>query len=177
MLDKLIYSTSLQKVLYFLLSHPDEKYYDREISRLSKVSKASTNFALRDLVKTNLISREKKGRMCFYYADLSSNLIQQLKIAQNMIKISSLINKLEDCCIKMILFGSSAKGKNHKESDLDLFILTSESDKVKKVIFKSPLKEKIQYHINTPQDVAKLKRDKSVFYKEIASGITVYEKK
>lgn len=177
MLNKIIYSTSAQKVLHFLLSHPDEKYYDREISRLSKVSKAAANFALRDLVKTNLIGREKKGRMYFYYADLASPFIQQLKITQNIINIKQLAEKLEEICLKIVLYGSASKGKNHGDSDIDLFILTREPQKVKNAIYKSPLREKIQYVISTPQEFTRLKRENPVFSKEISSGLILYEGK
>jgi len=177
MINKIIYNTSAQKVLYFLLSHPDKKYYDSEISRLSKVSKASANFALRDLVKINLIYREKKGRMYFYYADATNPLIQQLKITQNIIKIQPLVDKLNVRALKIILYGSGAKGMNHEDSDIDLFILTHMPTAVKSIIYKSPLREKLQYVVNTPQDFAKGKLENPVFSKEITSGIVVYEKK
>ena len=42
MLNEIFYSTSAQKVLYFLLSHPEERFYDREVSRLTRVGKAAT---------------------------------------------------------------------------------------------------------------------------------------
>ena len=177
MLDKIIYSTSAQKVFYFLLSHPDEKYYDREVSRLSKVSKASVNFALRDLIKTGLIRREKKGRMYFYYAGLSEPLVRQFKITQNLISVKPLVDKLKNISLKIVLYGSAAKGQNHKDSDIDLFMLTREPEEVKKLLHKSPLKKKLQYVISNPQDFVKLKKKNPVFVKEISSGIVLYEEK
>ena len=177
MLKDIVYSSSTQKVLYFLLSSPDEKYFDREISRLSKVSKAAANFALRDLIKAKVVSREKKGRMYFYHVDTNDFLIRQLKITQNLVNIQTLIDKLKDSSLKIVLYGSSAKGENLKDSDIDLFILSREPQKVKDLIYKSQLREKIQYVVDTPQDLAELKKENPVFFKEIFTGITLYEEK
>jgi len=177
MLKDLIYSTSLQKVLYFLLEHPNEKYFDREISRLSGVSKAATNFALRDLMAVNLVSREKKGRMYFYHVDTRKYLIKHLKITQNLINIQPLAQKVKPFSSKVILYGSCAKGENLKDSDIDLFILSREPQRIKDLIYKSPLRRKIQYIVNTPQQLAKLKKDNPVFIKEISNGINVHEEK
>lgn len=177
MLKDIIYNTSAQKVLYFLLSSPNEKYFDREISRLSRVSKAATNFALRDLLKAKLVSREKKGRMYFYYVDTNNFLIRQLKITQNVLKIQPLIDKLKPIALRVVLYGSFAKGENHKDSDIDIFILSREPQRVKDLIYRNSLREKVQYVIHTPQQLAKLKKDNAVFLKEISAGIILYEEK
>lgn len=177
MIRDIIYNSSRQKVLYFLLSRPNEKYFDREVARLSKVSKAATNFALSDLMKAGLVSREKKGRMYFYHADTHNSLIRQLKITQNVIIVQPLIDKLKPASLRIVLYGSSAKGENLKDSDIDLFILSREPQKVKDLIFKSPLREKLQYVVNTPQQLAGLKQDNPVFFKEISSGITLYQER
>ena len=62
MIANILCSTNSQKILDFLLSHPNEEFYDRQVSKLTGVSRAGTNFSLRDLVKSNLIQREKRGR-------------------------------------------------------------------------------------------------------------------
>lgn len=177
MLKDIIYNSSRQKILYFLLSHPNEKYFDREIARLSKVSKAATNFALRDLMKTKLVSRQKRGRMYFYYVETNNPLIRQLKITQNIINVQPLVDKLKAASLKVVLYGSSAKGENLKSSDIDLFILSREPQKVKDLIYKNPLREKLQYVVNTPQQLAELKKDNPVFFKEISGGIALYEER
>lgn len=177
MLKDIVYSTSIQKILCFLLSSPNEKYFDREISRFSGVSKAATNFALRDLMRAKLVTREKRGRMYFYQADTNNPLIRQLKITQNVINVHPLTDKLKSISLKIVLYGSSAKGENLKDSDIDLFILSREPQKAKDLIYKSPLREKLQYVVNTPQQLAKLKKSNPVFLKEILRGITLYEEK
>ncbi|MCK5451151.1 MAG: nucleotidyltransferase domain-containing protein [Candidatus Omnitrophica bacterium] len=177
MLDGIIYNTTTQKVLAFLLKHPDEKYYDREVSRLSKISKAAVNIALRNLLKTGLVLREKKGRMYFYHVDPRNSFIKQLKITQNIIILKPLVDKLCGISIKIVLYGSASLGQNNIDSDIDLFVLTREPEKVQKIIYKSHLRAKIQYVINTPQNLAKLKKENSVFHKKITKGILLFEEK
>ena len=176
-LKQILYTTCQQRVLYFLLAHPGQKYYDREISRLVKAGRASTNYALRNLVDTGLAEREKKGRMYFYFVDPEDPVIRQLKVAQNLIDIRPLVKRLKENSLKIVLYGSSATGANHTGSDIDLFILARDNKKVKGIVYKSPLKERLQYVIATPQDYVKLKRENSVFYKEVCGGITLYEAK
>lgn len=177
MLKDIFYSTSAQKVLGFLLSNPEKRFYDREVSRLTKVGSAATNYSLRTLMATGLIEREKKGRMFFYYVTLDDLLIRQLKVAQNIIYIRPLIERLKEFCLKIVLYGSSATGTNHAESDMDLFILSRESKKVKDLIYKSPFREKVQYVVNNPQEFAGLKKENAVFYKQASGGIILYEVK
>lgn len=177
MLNDIFYSTSVQKVLYFLLAHPDKKYYDREISRLAKVGRAATNYSLRSLIDTGLVEREKKGRMYFYYITADEPIIRQLKITQNLIYIRPLAEKLKPISLKIVLYGSSATGTNYAESDVDLFVLSRQPKKVKDLIYKSPLKETLQYVVNNPQDFIRLKKENPVFSKEISNGIILYEAK
>jgi len=170
MLKEIFYTTCQQRVLYFLLAHPDQKYYDREISRLVKAGRASTNYALHSLMDAGLVKREKKGRMYFYYVSLEDSIIRQLKVTQNLIDIRPLVEKLQGISLKIVLYGSSAAGVNHAESDVDLFILTRDAKRVKDVIYKSPFKERLQQIIVTPQDFVKLKKENPTFHKEISSG-------
>ena len=177
MLNEILYSTSVQKVLSFLLARPEERFYDREVSRLTKVGRAATNYSLRTLIASGLVEREKRGRMYFYYVTLVDPIIRQLKITQNLIYIRPLVEKLKDISLKIILYGSFATGTNHAGSDIDLFVLSREPKKVKGLIYKSPFKERLQYVVNSPQDFIRLKRDNPVFRKEVSSGIILHEAK
>ncbi len=177
MLREVFYTTCRQRILYFLLSHPGQQHYDREISRIVKTGRASTNYALRSLMDTGIVQREKKGRMYFYYVSPEDPIIRQLKVTQNLINISPLVNKLKDVSLKIVLYGSAASGLNHAESDIDLFMLTRDVKTAKDIIYRSPLKERLQHVIATPQDMVKLKKDNPVFYKEVSGGIILYESK
>ena len=171
----LLISTNNQKALDFLLSHPDEEFFDRQVSKLTGISKSGTNIALRNLANAHLIKRTKRGRMLFYSVNNQDFLIKQLKILQNLTSIYPLIQRLKSHCLEIILYGSTAIGENSEDSDIDLFVLSRYPKKVKEIIYKSPFREKVQYVINTPGEFVKSKKDNTVFYKEISKGIILWE--
>ncbi len=175
MINQILFRTNVQKILQFLLSHANEEFYDREISRLTGVSKAGTNFALRDLSEAGVVTKEKRGRMCFYRLDAGDVLIKQLKIVQNIVSLEKLVRELKPLSLKITLYGSASKGDNTEESDVDLFILTREPEHVKKILFGSNLREKIQYVVNTPQEFARSKKESPVFHQEIRDGLTLWK--
>jgi predicted nucleotidyltransferase len=159
------------------LANPEKRFYDREVSRLTKIGRAAGNYSLRTLIATGIVKRERRGRMYFYHVSLDDPIIRQLKITQNLINIKPLADKLRDISLKIVLYGSSAGGTNHAESDIDLFVLTRDVKKVKDIVYKSSLKQKLQHVVTTPQDLIKLKKDNPVFYKEVSSGIVLHEEK
>lgn len=168
-------STNNQKALDFLLSHPDEEFFDRQVSKLTGISKSGTNNALRNLTNANLIKRTKRGRMMFYSINNRDFLIKQLKILQNLTSIYPLIQRINPHCLKIILYGSTAIGENSQDSDIDLFILSRYPKEVKEIIYKSSFREKIQYVINTPGEFVKSKKENTIFYKEISKGIILWD--
>lgn len=177
MLEKIFFSTNCQKILSFLALNLDKEFFDREISKLTGVSPAGANFALRELSKEGLILRERRGRMYFYKAPSNDILLKYLKILQNIILLRPLIEKIKKISIKIILYGSSAKGENTIESDIDTFIMTRNPGEVKRIIFKDKLREKIKYVIQTPNDFIKSKKGNLAFYKEVESGIVLWQEK
>lgn len=177
MIDKILFFTNCQKVLLFLIQHSDKEFFDRQVSRLIGISKAGANFALRDLVKTGLILREKRGRMFFYRVSSGNTVIKHLKILQNIISFYSLIEKIKSLSLKIVLYGSASKGENTDESDIDIFIMTREPEEVKKIIFKDKMRKEIQYVANTPNEFIKLKKENPIFFKEIGNGIVLWQAK
>lgn len=175
--EKILFFTNCQKILSFLIRNPDKEYFDREVSKLTGVSRAGTNFALRELAEKGLILREKRGRMYFYKAPSNDILIKYLKILQNIVFLHPLIEKLKKLSLRIVFYGSAAKGENTTESDIDVFILTRTPDEVGKIIFKDKLREKIQYVAHTPNDFIKSKKRNPTFYKEVEKGIVLWQEK
>lgn len=177
MLEKILFATNCQKILSFLIKNPDKEYFDREISKLTGVSRAGANFALRDLSKEGLVLRAKRGRMYFYKVPADNSLIKHLKISQNIVFLFHLIEKLKKISLKIIFYGSAAKGENTAESDIDIFIMARNPEEIEKIIFKDRLREKIQYVIKTPNDFIKCKKENPSFYREIEDGIILWQEK
>lgn len=176
-MQKLLFFTNAQKILYFLIQNPDKEYIEQEISKSTGVSKSGTNFALRDLAKEGLVLQEKRGRMYFYKVPFDGILTKYLKILQNIILSYSLVEKLKKHSLKIVLYGSAARGENHSGSDIDIFIMSRNPNEVGKIMFKDKLREKIQYVAHSPNDLIKTKKSNPIFYGEIEKGIVLWERK
>ena len=133
LLKNILYFTNSQKVFLFFLEHIDDEYYDRQVAKLTGLSRAGTNFALRDLAKCELLERNKKGRMVFYRIKKNDILVKHLKIVQNIVFLTPLLNLLIPESLQIVLFGSAARGENTLGSDIDLFILTRDTKKIEDI--------------------------------------------
>lgn len=181
MIAEYLISTNAQKVLHFLLMYPGKMYYEREIARGANISYGSANKVLNQLYKKGLIQRKKEGRMCYYAIDTSSPDIKEFKILSNLLLIEPLVKRLKPYSHKIVLYGSWAQGTDTEASDIDLFIVTSDEDKVKSIVNKfssSPkvANRKIQAVIFTPAELLDKDEREKVFRKEIEQGKVLWEK-
>lgn len=168
-------NTSKQKILYFLAENIGMKFFDKEISEKSKISRGATNKALKELAKSDLILKETSGRMNFYQANSANPLLKQFKVLNNIIILSDLIKKLKETSEKIILFGSVSRGENYKDSDTDIFILTHDKERATEIIKKSKLKS-LQPIVKTPAEFIDLEKNNLTFYQEIIRGIVLWER-
>ena len=114
--------------------------------------------------------------MIFYRVDSKSPLIKQFKVFRNVTLAEELTRKIKTFSEKIILFGSCARGEDTPESDLDIFVVSREKDKVRGLIAPVKEKRKVQLVIKTPQEFIILDQKEPVFYEEIHRGIVLWEK-
>ena len=176
-LKDIVFSTNNQKVLSFLLENPDKKFFDREISKLTGISRAGTNFALRKLAEVGLLDVSKKGRMNFYSVKILDVITRYLKIIQNILTLHKLVESLKEETIKIILYGSASRGENTSESDVDLFVLTNNKADAESKIFRHQLRDKLRSVIKTPNDFLKIKKENPIFCDEVERGIILWQAK
>jgi predicted nucleotidyltransferase len=81
--------------------------------------------------------------MIFYSANMSNPEIKEFKVYINVLELNPLIQKIKDHSDKIILYGSCAEGTDAEKSDIDLFILTGEKEKVMNEIRKFKIDRKI----------------------------------
>lgn len=174
-LEQILTATNTLKVLGFLLSHPNEELYDREISRLTGISSAGTNLALRELADASLIEQFQKGRMKFYRLTLDDPIIRQMKVVKNLSIIRTLVEKLKPFSIRVVLFGSAAAGEDTQKSDIDLFVLAREKKNVMNAVEKSRLSERVKPVIFTPSEWADINAKNDVFSDEVERGIVLWD--
>lgn len=181
MLSNYLISTTLQKVLRFLLMYPGRLCYEREIARGARVSYGSANYILNKLHKEGILQRKTEGRMCHYSIDMSNPFIKELKILNNLLLLEPLLQSLKRYARKVVLYGSWASGTDTQESDIDLYIVAAEKDKVlsiiKKYSYSSKVNgKKIQAIIDTPVDLLKKEKREKVFMDQVEQGNILWER-
>jgi len=118
------------KILKLFLEKPTYGFSLREIERLSGLGLPSVRNYVLELEKEKLVKIKKIQRFKLYTANREDKQFKRLKVFYNIESLydSGLIehinNKLSFPTI--ILFGSVAKGEDVEESDIDLYIESSE---------------------------------------------------
>ena len=141
------------------------------------MSKAGANFALNDLVKANLVNRQQKGKTYLYTINDENPVVKQLKILRTIMNLVPLIKKLKQKSSKIILYGSSSRGEDTEDSDIDLFIVTNLIEEIEKIMQRTKHYKKIQPIIRKPLKYIEMEKTDPTFYQEIEKGIVLWEAK
>jgi predicted nucleotidyltransferase len=167
-------ATNAQKVLHFLIDRPVKELLESEIQKAIRLSKSGVNYALRDLVAAEFLSRTKRGKAFFYTLNHKNLIVKQLKIIETLVQLNPLIKRLESLTSKIILFGSSSRGEDTLGSDIDLLILSRNRDLVLEQIEKNKSKRKIQSIIYSNLNFVEKKKTDPVFYEQVIRGIVLW---
>jgi len=171
----ILVATNSQKVLNFFLDHPGKEFVEKEIQRVVKISKSGTNYALRELVQADFLFRNKKGKQNFYSLNYKNPVIKQVKVTKVIIQIQPLLESFKKLSSKVILFGSSSRGEDIVDSDVDLFIVTHSKVEIEEKIKKFRFKRKVQPIFRTQLKYTEMKQTEPVFYGQVSQGIVLWE--
>lgn len=170
-------ATNSLKVLSYLAQHPDKEFLNSEIQKAISASRAGVYFTLRNLVLQRLVSQERRGKFLFYRIVYNDVAIKQFKILKNVLALRFIISKLKTSVRKIILYGSYSRGENDSTSDIDLFIISKDTQLTKGVISSIKSKQKIQAVIKSSSEFASFKESEKVFMQEVERGIVLWEEK
>ena len=165
------------RILRFLAREPSKSYYQREIARTVGVSVGKTNQVLKVLEREEIVVKERKGRVDLYRYNLHNPVARHLKILFILTELSELTRQLRQASKKIILFGSCAEGTDSNASDIDLLILTSDKDRVKKLIASSRriLSRKVSPIVLNLIEFSELKNRDRPFYEQASKGIVLWQ--
>ena len=90
-------------------------------------------------------------------------------------KLDSLLPRLKKLSQKIILFGSASKGEQTFSSDIDLFILSRDKDKLRESLKKISAGSRLRAIIKTPVEWSEMEITEPEFYREIKNGIILYD--
>jgi predicted nucleotidyltransferase len=102
-------------------------------------------------------------------------LAKQLKVLKTIVLIQPLIKRLERLSFKVIRFGSSSRGEDIADSDVDLFVVTHNKEEIEEKVKKFKSKRNIQAIIRTELKYTEMKQTDPVFYDQVSKGIVLWE--
>ena len=175
MKKNILCATNSQKILAFISQYPHRDFMEREIERAVRISRSGTNYALRELALAGFVFRNKRGKACFYTLNHRSPLVKQLKIMKTIAGILPLYENIKDVSSKIILFGSSCRGENAVDSDIDLFVVSRSQEDVEKIVKRYPSKRKIQAVIRSNVKLNEMRQTEPDFYEQVNRGIVLWE--
>jgi len=168
--------TSL-KVLDHFFASPSMEYHEREVMRVTGISKGSANRILRMLAERALLERTEKGRMVFYRLNASDPFVKQMKAAENVWALRSFVDGLKESARKILLFGSCAEGTDSAKSDIDILILTDDKTAAKDKVsaFNRMSQRPMAPIILDMREFATLGHGDRPLYERIDRGIVLWE--
>jgi predicted nucleotidyltransferase len=129
-LVELLFSGYRRQILALLLLRPQERYYVREIARLTGIVPGSLHRELKQLAEAGLLLREEAGNQVRYFANRECPIFEELTSIFR--KTSGLADVLRAALLPLdgkielaFVFGSVAQGQERSGSDVDLLVLGS----------------------------------------------------
>lgn len=167
----------LLEILYFFASNPLGEFHVREVVRRTGVSLGAVSQIVRRLHKYGLLVREKRGRMLFYRLNMESAVARQFKVLFNVSLLDGLVGEVKEDCERVVLFGSCAEGTNVKDSDVDLFVFTSNVGVIRDKVsgYEKKIGKRISAIVVDSGGLAKMKNDDKPLYDRISRGIVLWE--
>jgi predicted nucleotidyltransferase len=139
------------QVLDLLLTHPSERFYQREISLRTDLPIQAVQRELARLTGVGLVTRTDEGNRAYYQVNRNYYIYKELKsIFHKSLGIGAVLKealKAEKIIDFAFIFGSVARGSEKPESDIDLLVLGDISARaLNDLIF--PVAEKTGREIN-----------------------------
>jgi len=134
MLEKLFTSGIRADIMSLLFNNPDEKFYVREIARLTNKHASGVKRELDKLHGMDLVTSEKEGNLKYFRVNTNSPLFPELKglIAKSLGLPGALKSVLKAADVKTaFIYGDYISNTNLPS--LDLFIV-SDSNNIKKIL-------------------------------------------
>jgi predicted nucleotidyltransferase len=128
MLESLLGSKLRSKVLGWLFTHPDERYFVRQLTSLVKDDSTNVSRELARLEKAGILVSTTEGKQKYYQANRQSPLFNELHgLILKTVGVADIIKKALEPRIADIklafIFGSVAKKAENRFSDIDLLVV------------------------------------------------------
>ena len=173
------------KAMKNILTNPTRKFSVRELARSTGLSVFATKHSLDFMLEKEMVTLEKVGRTYQYKANLDNYLARQWKVTftleeLNKAKVVSNILKTEKSILSIIIYGSTAIGRDDENSDIDIIVIADTSPAGMKEIAKQAhgTEREINISAYSPQNwKEKAKKDKIFYEHVIIDSIALFGEK
>jgi predicted nucleotidyltransferase len=123
-----LFGRTRRRVLGWLLGHPDESFYLRQIVRYAEAGQGAVQRELDLLTRAGLLRRSVRGRQVYFQANRESPLFSDLQSV--FLKTAGVADVLREALAPVadrvrvaFVFGSAARGELRASSDIDLLVV------------------------------------------------------
>jgi DNA-binding transcriptional ArsR family regulator len=162
--------TAAEAVLWYLLEQGGDELTEAEVREALDLPRSTTHTALASLVHAGIASTRRVGRTVLYRAEAADPLVRQLKIASAIHTAQQALNATTQDVELAVLFGSASRGEDRATSDIDLFVVARDVDKVGSHLAAFP---RIQGTVVTPTRHMQMLAEDTSFSRETSRGITI----
>ena len=166
-----------EAVINYLLENPDKRFYLTQIAAATSVSDTTVQRILEIEVRRKFVVKEKTGNLSYYFVDLENPLVREAKISRTLGEIAELIDQIKEDSVKIILFGSCAKGEDTADSDIDLLVLANRKEFIEEAIRRQKAKRVIRVITKTYPEWVSLPKENAYLYGEINKGRVLWERR
>jgi len=126
-LNKLFSSKARVEILKLFLFNPDDSFYQRQISMLTRQSIRGVQREVEKLQSIGLIEKSAQGNRLYYRVNRNCSIFEDLK--RILFKTTGIAEALKGKLVKSdsikiaFVYGSYAKGEESLSSDIDLLVI------------------------------------------------------
>ena len=124
----ILFGRTRRRVLAWLFSHPEERFYLRQIVRQSGAAHGAVQRELQMLTEGGILRRTVEGRHVFFQANRDNPIFPELHML--LLKTAGIVDvdretlaPLADRIRVAFVFGSAARGELRRNSDVDVLVV------------------------------------------------------
>ena len=168
-----------QKVLALFFEQPFVQFHLRGVAKECAVSPPTARTQLGKFAREGLVERTKRANLVLFKANTESVRFKLLKVAYFLQKFEKsgvlpcIQSQLQP--LSIVLFGSTARGEDSLQSDVDLLVISKSKKCLDLGAFEKKLKREINYHVYGPVEWGKKAAADKPFYQRILiEGIALF---
>ncbi len=178
MIGELLHRKAFWRVFSFFSQHPSDEFHLQELVRRVDLSLRPTHEITRKMEQEDILQSRRMGNLKIFHLNADNPVAKQLRIVEVIVALSPLLERIKPICDRIVLFGSCADGTFTPDSDVDLFVITKNKEKVISIINGLTVGEQelpINIVAESYQGVVHMKKKNDVLWGRIERGINLYE--